>query len=184
MRHWLGGTGHRPVAAGDAPGAPRAPGGHHVVREISAPTRCREALCRSGELGSKLPPRTARLAVPPRPNRSIPAEASRALARPRQGPRPVLIPAWASSPGSGPTHRPGLKARAIPVSNSIEKLNRAFSPDVFLVALFLGRWPRLVWLAPLALRRPADGTGGSGEGRRWRSTLPDSSAPRPSSSSA
>ncbi len=49
-----GGTGHWPVAAGDPPAALRAPGRHQSVRESSLP-----------KLGGKLPPRTARLAVPP-----------------------------------------------------------------------------------------------------------------------
>ena len=52
QRH--GGTGRWPVGAGDPPTALRAPGRHPLVREISLP-----------KLGGKLPPRTARLAVPP-----------------------------------------------------------------------------------------------------------------------
>ena len=50
-----GGTGHRPVAAGDPSTALRAPGRHPLVQEISVP-----------KLSGKLPPRTAKLAVPPR----------------------------------------------------------------------------------------------------------------------
>ena len=60
-----GGTGHWPVAAGDPPAALHAPCRRHMVRKRSLPTRRCEALWRSGELGGKLPPRTARLAVPP-----------------------------------------------------------------------------------------------------------------------
>ena len=51
-----GGTGHRPVAAGYQPTAHHAPGKKHVVRRLAV-----------RKLGGKLPPRTARLAVPPGP---------------------------------------------------------------------------------------------------------------------
>ena len=64
----LGGTGHRPVAAGDSPAAPGAPGMYPLVRAPPVP-----------ELGGKLPPRTAKLAVPPGTNGSVPAVGRSAL---------------------------------------------------------------------------------------------------------
>ena len=55
MQWVLGGTGRWPVAAGDPPAALGAPATHLSVSGFDAP-----------KLGGKLPPRTARLAVPPR----------------------------------------------------------------------------------------------------------------------
>ena len=83
----LGGTGHRPVAAGDSPAALGAPGMHSSVFAMAVP-----------KLGGKLPPRTAKLAVPPGSNRMVPAESLFEKAgRPRRtGFQPVCL--RASSP--------------------------------------------------------------------------------------
>ena len=53
MRLGQGGTDHRPVAAGDPPAASGAPKARELVRVIVVP-----------KIGGRLPPRTARLAVP------------------------------------------------------------------------------------------------------------------------
>ena len=46
-------------------------------------------------------------------------------------------------------HHAGVQARGAESQRPIE---RAFSPHDFIVALILGRWPRLIWNAPLALQ--------------------------------
>jgi hypothetical protein len=70
-----------------------------------------------------------------------------------QGQRPVVIPAWASGPGRGPTHRPGLKARVIRIETTIMDFGSGLQPCHAHRRFFLGRWPRLAWPAPLVLRR-------------------------------
>jgi hypothetical protein len=74
-----------------------------------------------------------------------------------QGQRPVLIPAWADGPGKRQIQTQGLKARVINDEPSVERLGSGLQPSDDLRGSFLGRRPRLVWIAPLALWQPLAG---------------------------
>ena len=95
------------------------------------------------------PPR----ASPPRPPMSSgPCHDAPSGTQLWQGQRPDLIPAWANGPGhraptvKGQRPDPDLWANAGRIGSGLQ-------PSVLPRGLFLGRWPRLVWVAPLALRR-------------------------------
>ena len=75
---------------------------------------------------------------------------SKAVAELMEGQRPASIPAQGNALGNRPQCTGGLKARSIPRNHTA--MARAFSPLGFFAREFLGRCPRLVWVAPLAHR--------------------------------
>jgi len=90
--------------------------------------------------------------------RSISSLIRRSAAHSPQGQRPVLIPAWANGPGSDPTHRQGLKARA----SRHEAIIRRFWVGPSALTCF--SW---VFLGPLAQAVMARAVGTAAP-ERWR----------------